>query len=79
MLVDDIRITNGENEFQNAGFEKNDKTIDYETSRNLSFSEIISIKKGLDVASEFFDVNAAISTTGMGICAVSWEKPMKKP
>lgn len=74
MLVDDIRITNGENEFQNAGFEKNDKTIDYETSRNLNFSEIISIKKGLDVASEFYDVNAAISATAMGICAVSLGK-----
>lgn len=78
MLVDDIRITCGENNFQNAGFEKNDRTIDYETSRNLSFSEIISIKKGLDAASEFFDVKAAVSATGMGICAVSLGKTLEE-
>ena len=71
MIAEDIKILNGENEFQNAEFEKNDKIIDYETSKNLSYSDIISITKGLGIISEFYDVNAVASTTPVGICAVS--------
>ena len=78
MQSEDIRITNGENDFQTASFEINDKTIDYETSRNLSYMEIISISKGLDAASEFYDVKAAISSTGAGICAVSLGKDIEE-
>ena len=76
MLVEDIKITNGENEFQNASFETNDKMIDYETSRNLSYSEIVSINRGLDIISEFYDVKAAVTTTAIGICAVSLGKTL---
>lgn len=71
MIAEDIKILNGENEFQNAEFEKNDKIIDYETSKNLSYSDIISITKGLGIISEFYDVNAVASTTPVGVCAVS--------
>ncbi|MBR1776657.1 hypothetical protein IJ750_06275 [bacterium] len=74
MLADDIKILNGENKHQNAGFEKTEKIIDYETSRNLSYSDIISINKGLDVISEFYDVISVASSTPMGICAVSLGK-----
>ena len=76
MLIEDIKITSGENEFQNASFEANDKMIDYETSRNLSYSEIISVMRGLEVISEFYDVKAAATTTAIGICAVSLGKTL---
>lgn len=71
MKIEDIKILNGQNEFQNASFEKNDKTLDYETSKELSYIDIISITKGLDVISEFYDVNAVVTTSGAGICAAS--------
>lgn len=67
----EINITCGENAHQNAGFEKNDKTIDYETSGNLTYVDILSLAKGLDVISEFYDVQAACSLKGTGICAVA--------
>ena len=74
MKLEEIKITTGENESQSASLENNDKTIDYETSKPLSWSDIISILKGLDVISEFYDVKAAVTTTGAGICAVSLGK-----
>ena len=78
MNSDEIKIANGENEFQNASFEMNDKMIDYETSKNLSYLDIISILKGLDVISEFYDVKAAVTTSGSGICAVSLGKTLEE-
>jgi phosphoribosylaminoimidazolecarboxamide formyltransferase/IMP cyclohydrolase len=78
MNIDEIKIVNGENAFQNASFENNDKTIDYETSKNLSYTDIISLLKGLDVISEFYDVKAAVSTSGAGICAVSLGKTLEE-
>lgn len=74
MNIDDLRIEYGENISQNATIEKNEKTIDYETNKNLSYIDILSINKGLEVASEFFDVNAAVTTSATGICAVSLGK-----
>jgi len=78
MNIDEIKIVNGENAFQNASFENNDKTIDYETSKNLSYTDMISLLKGLDVISEFYDVKAAVSTSGAGICAVSLGKTLEE-
>lgn len=78
MNIDEIKIVTGENEFQSASFENNDKTIDYQTSKNLSYTDIISILKGLDVISEFYDVKAAVSTSGAGICAVSLGKTLEE-
>ena len=77
MLIDDIQINTGTNRFQSASFENHDKTIDYETSKNLEYSDIISITKGLNVVSEFYDVNAIVSTTAMGVCAVSLGKTLE--
>ena len=71
MNFEELNILNGENEYQKAELEKSEKMIDYDTSKSLSYVDIISITKGLDVISEFFDVNAAVTTSGAGICAVA--------
>lgn len=76
MKLDEIRITTGENLSQTAGFEPNDKTIDYETNKNLSYADIISLSKGLDVISEFYDVFASVTVSPTGICAVSLGKDL---
>jgi len=78
MQTDEIQITTGENLAQNAVFEVNDKTIDYETSKNLSYSDIISLAKGLNVISEFYDVPGAATVTPTGICAVSLGKNLEE-
>lgn len=78
MNIEDLNITTGENEFQVASIEKNDKTIDYTSSKSLSYVNIISIAKGLDVISEFYDVNAAVTTSGTGICAVALGKTLSE-
>lgn len=71
MQTDEIQITSGENLFQTANFEHNDLTIEYETSKNLSYSDIISLSTGLNVISEFYDVLAATTVTPIGICATA--------
>ena len=78
MLIDEIHITNGENVSQTADFEPNDKTIDYETNKNLGYADIISITKGLNVISEFYDVIGAATVTPFGICAVSLGKTIEE-
>lgn len=77
MKIDNIKLLSGENSFQKAEIEPNEKTIDYETSQNLSYIDLISINKGLCVLSEFFDVNAAVSVSGAGICAVALDKTLE--
>lgn len=71
MKIDEIKLLNGENSFQNAGLEANEKTIDYETSSNLTYINILSLVKGLNVISEFYDVKAACTIKGTAICAVA--------
>jgi phosphoribosylaminoimidazolecarboxamide formyltransferase/IMP cyclohydrolase len=71
MESNEISFLHGENTYQTAEIELNDKMIDYETSSNLTYVEMVSIIKGLDVISEFYDVNAAVSVHGAGICAVA--------
>lgn len=71
MKIDDIKILYGENSFQNAGIETNEKTIDYETSKNLTYIDLLSLTRGLNVISEFYDVKAACSIKGTAICAVA--------
>lgn len=71
MKVEEIKLMYGENAFQNASIEANDKTIDYEVSGNLTYIEILSLVKGLDVMSEFYDVKAACTIKGSAICAVA--------
>lgn len=71
MRVEDIKFGYGENAFQKAEIERNEKTLDYETSANLTYNNILSLVKGLDVISEFYDVKAACTIKGTNICAVS--------
>lgn len=78
MQLDEIQITTGENSFQTASFESNDKTIEYETSKNLSYADIVSIYNGLNVISEFYDVMAAATVTPVGICAVALGKTIEE-
>ena len=71
MKVEDIKLVCGENAFQTANIESNENTIDYETSANLTYINLLSILKGLSLISEFYDVNAACAVKGSGICAVA--------
>lgn len=71
MKIEDIKLLHGENSFQNASIEPNDKTIDYETNKNLTYNQIISLVKGLNLMSEFYDVKAACTVKGNIICAVA--------
>lgn len=77
MNQDDLNISFGENNYQTASIEKNDKTIDYKTNVNLSYIDIITLTKGLNVISEFFDVNAVVTVSGAGICAVALGKSLE--
>ena len=69
--MEEITLACGENSFQNARIEKNDNTIDYETSKDLTYLQFISLAKGLDLISEFYDVKACCSIKGSGICAAA--------
>lgn len=71
MKIEDIKLNCGENSSQNASLEPNEKTIDYETSANLTYIQLLSLIKGLNLISEFYDVNAACSIKGSGITAVA--------
>ena len=71
MKPNEISFLYGENTYQTAEIEQNDKMIDYETSANLTYVEMMSVLKGLNVISEFYDVNAAVSIHGAGICAAA--------
>ena len=71
MKIEDIKLIHGENLSQNAEIGVNEKTIDYEVSGNLSYVQILSLVKGLNLISEFYDVKAACSIKGTGICAVA--------
>ena len=66
-----INFLHGENSFQKAEIEKNDKTIDYEIQGNLTYIQALSLIKGLNLISEFYDVNAVCALKGTGICAVA--------
>lgn len=71
MKLEEMKILTGENSFQNAGIEPNEKTIDYEYSKNLTYSNVLSLVKGLNVISEFYDVKAACTVKGSAISAVA--------
>ena len=45
---------------------------------SLSFLDIMSIERGLNVISEFFDVNAVVTTSNTGICAVALGKTLEE-
>ena len=70
-MFENIILEHGENIFQKAEIEQNDKTIDYKVSGNLTYVQILSLLKGLNLMSEFYDVKGACSVKGSGICAVA--------
>lgn len=76
MFLEDLKFVCGENSFQTADIERNDKTIDYETSVQLSYINVLSLVKGLNVISEFYDVKAAAAVKGTGIIAVALGKTL---
>lgn len=71
MKFEDIKISCGENSFQNASIEPNEKMLDYETNSNLTYINVLAINKGLNLISEFYDVKAVCSLKGTGVCAVA--------
>ena len=71
MRLEDKKLSCGENAFQTANIETNERTIDYEISGNLSYINVISLLKGLNLISEFYDVNAACAVKGSAISAVA--------
>ena len=78
MNIEEFEITIGANSHQTASIEKNEKMIDYSSSKPLSFLDIMSIERGLNVISEFFDVNAVVTTSNTGICAVALGKSLEE-
>ena len=78
MNLEDFKITSGINSHQNASIEINEKTIDYSSSKPLSYADILSITKGLNVISEFFDVNAVVTVSGTNISAVALGKSLEE-
>ena len=67
----ELNFAYGENSYQTARFEKTENNIDYEINKEMTFNEMIAISKGLNLISEFYDVNAACSVKGNGICAAA--------
>lgn len=71
MKIEDIKLEYGENSYQKASIEANDKVIDYEVNGNLNYLQILSIVRGLGLISEFYDVKAACTVKSTGFCAVA--------
>ena len=71
MRFKELMLTYGANKHQKAEILPNDKLIDYETSTNLSYGDIVAIAKGLNLISEFYDVSAACSVKENGLCSVA--------
>lgn len=61
----------GENSYQSVRIEKSNMMIDYDTDADLGYGEMLALSKGLNLISEFYDVNAACSVKGSGICAAA--------
>lgn len=78
MNIENFDITSGINKHQEASAEKNERMIDYFSSKKLSFGEILSITQGLNVISEFFDVNAVVAVTRTGIGAAALGKSLEE-
>jgi len=66
-----IELSCGANTAQTARLEHEKDSIDYKTNIELSYKDIISLSKGLNLISEFYDVKAACTIKGGVICAVA--------
>ena len=71
MNTEEVNIIKAQNSHQVARIERNDGMIDYESSSDLTYNEMISLSKGLHLMSEFYDVKAACSVRGSNVCAVA--------
>ncbi len=78
MKLEEFKITRGINEHQNASIERNEKTINYTSNKKLSYIEILNITSGLNIVSEFFDVNAAVVVSATGIVATALGKTLSE-
>lgn len=78
MGINDLNITVGDNPGQKAVIEENEHMIDYTVYGNLSYVDILLITKGLNVISDFFDVNAICTVSGSGINAVALGKSLEE-
>lgn len=70
-MIKNFDFQYGENIHQVARMEKNESSIDYEASDNLTFNEVLALTSGLNLISEFYDVNAACSVISSGVCAAA--------
>ena len=71
MNFENLNFVFGENPSQKVYIESNDKTIDYNIKGSLTYIQFLSVVKGLSLISEFYDVNAACTVKGTGVCAVA--------
>lgn len=69
--MENIIFKHGLNEHQAARFEEHENQAEYDISDDLSYTEFLSIAKGLELISEFYDVPAACSIKGANICAAA--------
>ncbi len=78
MNCKNLKISSGENIFQKAYIEVDESNIDYEINGELSYVDILAISKGLRVVSEFFDVNAVVSVSGVDVNSVALGKSIEE-
>ena len=64
----------GENPHQNAGLYKREKNADFEilTGGELTYLNIVNISEALNIASEFFDVNAVVIVKMQPLAELRW-------
>lgn len=66
----------GENPHQNAGLYRNERFADYEllAGGELTYLNIVNIAEALNIASEFFDVNASVIVKNAAPCGAALGK-----
>ena len=65
------QLEHGSNKQQAATLNKTHDIIDYETQFELTYNDYIGLTKGLEIASEFFDVNCAVLTRASQVTGVA--------
>ena len=78
MKLEEFEITRGINEHQTASLERNDRTINYTASKKLSYLDILGLYNGMNVISEFFDVNAVVVVSATGIVSTALGKSLQE-
>ena len=78
MNIEKLNITTGENPHQKAVIEENEHMIDYTVHGKLNYADILAMSRGLNVISDFFDVNAICTVSGTDINAVALGKSLEE-